>query len=130
MAIESMLYKSSAVAEMDDRMATIDMGRKLGSCCAPFREGAGSHLTQCRLGTGLSPYQVASWSIQPFGHNTPTSQTGQDRQRSDIAQGEPFYKRSPKNGTKSLFRGTPLSLDVMSALTEKTCRTRTYQEMK
>jgi len=26
MAIESMLYKSSAVAEMDDRMATIAMG--------------------------------------------------------------------------------------------------------
>ena len=30
----------------------------------------GSHLTQCGLGRGLPPYQVASWSIQPFGHNT------------------------------------------------------------
>jgi len=30
-------------------------------------EEQGSHLTQCRLGWGLSPYQVAS--IQPFGHN-------------------------------------------------------------
>jgi len=30
----------------------------------------GPHLTQCRLGWDLSPYQVASWSIQPFGHNT------------------------------------------------------------
>jgi len=28
--------KSSAVAEMGDHLATIDMGRKLGGCCAPF----------------------------------------------------------------------------------------------
>jgi len=25
---------------------------------------------QCRPGRGLSPYQAASWSIQPFSHNT------------------------------------------------------------
>ena len=40
------------------------------------------HLTQCGRGLGLPPCQVSSWSIQPFGHNTPTSQkdrTGQDR---------------------------------------------------
>jgi len=29
----------------------------------------GHHLTQCRMGRGLAPYQVVSWSIQPFGHN-------------------------------------------------------------
>ena len=29
----------------------------------------GPHLTQCRLGRGLPPCQVPSWSIQPFGHN-------------------------------------------------------------
>jgi len=40
---------------------TIDMGRKLGAL--------GSHLTQSRLGRGLPPYQVASYSIQPFGYN-------------------------------------------------------------
>ena len=57
---------------------------------------AGCHLTQCGRGRstdrgqGLPPCQVSSWSIQPFGHNTLTSQTdrtdrqGQtDRQRSD-----------------------------------------------
>jgi len=34
------------------------------------RGGAGSlSITQCRLGWGRPPYQVASWSIQPFGHN-------------------------------------------------------------
>jgi len=29
----------------------------------------GHHLTQCGLGWGLPLYQVASWFIQPFGHN-------------------------------------------------------------
>ena len=29
----------------------------------------GSSSTQCGLGRGLPLYQVASWSIQPFGHN-------------------------------------------------------------
>ena len=34
------LNKSSAVAEMGDRLATIDMGRKVGvAVCAPFRGG-------------------------------------------------------------------------------------------
>jgi len=42
--------------------------------------GVGPYVAQCGLGRGLPPYQVTSWSIQPFGHNTPTSQTGrQDR---------------------------------------------------
>jgi len=44
------------------RMATIDMNRKLGGC-APFKGG------EHHLGWGLPPYQVASSSIQPFGHN-------------------------------------------------------------
>jgi len=47
------------VAEMGDRLATIDMGRNVGSCCAPFRGELGPHLTQCRLGGGLPPYQMA-----------------------------------------------------------------------
>jgi len=45
------------------------MGRKLGIC--PFFGGGelGPHLTQCRLGRGLPPYQVASGSMQLFGRN-------------------------------------------------------------
>jgi len=45
------------------------MGRKLGAL--PFLgEGElGPHLTQCCLGQGLPPYQVASCSIHPFGRN-------------------------------------------------------------
>jgi len=49
---------------------------KIGEA-APLWGELGPHITQCRLGQGLPTYQVASWSIQPFGHNTPTSQTGQ-----------------------------------------------------
>jgi len=46
------------------------MGQKLG-LCPFFGAGAelGPHLAQFCLGRGLSPYQVASSSIQPFGHN-------------------------------------------------------------
>jgi len=53
------------------RLATTDMGRKFGGgAVSPFWKGELSpHLTQCCLGRGLPPYQVASWSIQRFGHN-------------------------------------------------------------
>ena len=60
-------YKCSAVAEIGDRLATVEMGWKLAGR-APLG-AAGPYLTQCRLGRCLPPYQVASWSIQPFGHN-------------------------------------------------------------
>ena len=50
----------SAVAEMDDRLATIDMGRKLGAVPL-FGGGAGSLCnTMWPGGRGLPPYQVAS----------------------------------------------------------------------
>jgi len=35
----------------------------------------GPHLTHCGQGQGLPACQVSSWSVQQFGHNTPTSQT-------------------------------------------------------
>jgi len=44
---------------------TIDMGRKLDGCYAPFvGEGGelGPHVTQCGLGWGLPPYQMASYT--------------------------------------------------------------------
>jgi len=113
------MNKSSAVAEMGNRLAAIDKGWKVAAvvslsvggaefpsitmwpgpratsvpsgilihpavwhnrhgpkswgCCAPYFWGrwVTPHLTHCRRGRGLPPYQVASWSIQPFGHNTP-----------------------------------------------------------
>ena len=54
------VYKSSAAAEMGDRLATIDMDRKVARAAMG---GAGSplghHLTQCGLGRGLPLYQWA-----------------------------------------------------------------------
>jgi len=56
------------------------MGRKVGAPMLLSEEGElGPHLTQCGRDRGLPPYQVASGSIQPFGHDTPTLQTGQDK---------------------------------------------------
>jgi len=52
------LNKSSAVADMGDRLATIDMGREDGGAVMPLLgEGAGS---QCGLGRSLLPYQMTS----------------------------------------------------------------------
>jgi len=47
------------------RLATINWGS------APFFGGGerDPHLTQRRLSRGLLPYEVASWSMQPLGHN-------------------------------------------------------------
>jgi len=57
------------------RLATTDMGRKLGAVL--FWGELDPYLTQCDRGRGLHPCQVSPWSIQPFGNNTPTLQTGQ-----------------------------------------------------
>ena len=46
----------------------------------PLLSERSPHLRQCGRGQGLPPRQVSSWSIKPFDHNTPTLQTGQDRQ--------------------------------------------------
>jgi len=45
------------------------------SSAAFFGRGAGPHLTQCGQGGGLPACRFSSWSIQRFGHNTPTLQT-------------------------------------------------------
>ena len=71
--------KSSAVAEMGDRGHKRHRPKR---GCAPLT--VSPRLTQCGLVWGLPSYQVASWSIQPLGHNTPTSQAGQtDRTDND-----------------------------------------------
>ena len=57
-------------------MATIDIGRKEGHCCAPFAGKLGPRLTQCGLGRGLLPDQVTSSSIHAFGHNRHEPKTG------------------------------------------------------
>ena len=55
---------------MGDRSSTIDISRKLGGAVPLFGEGEQRpHRTQYGLGWGLPPWQVSSWSIQPFDHN-------------------------------------------------------------
>jgi len=55
----------------------------------PFgRGGAGSpSKTHCGEGRGLPACQVSSWSVEPFGHNTPTFQTGETECASCRQQG-------------------------------------------
>ena len=59
-----MIIKSSAVAEMGDRFATMDIhGLKVKGAAVPsYVEELDPHLTQCRLGLDrrLPLYQVAS----------------------------------------------------------------------
>ena len=61
------LNKSSAVAEMGDRGHNRH-GPKRGAA-VPLSRELGPRLVQCGLGQGLLPYQAASSSVQPFGHN-------------------------------------------------------------
>ena len=57
-------YKCSGVAEMGDRLAAIDIGRKLGGS-APFGGELGPHVTQCGLGQSLPSHQV---DLDPSSH--------------------------------------------------------------
>jgi len=54
------INKSSAVAEMGDRLAAIGMGREWGGAAVGAGSPLGPHLTQCGLSRGLPLYQVAS----------------------------------------------------------------------
>jgi len=54
---------------MGDRLATIDMGWKVGGCVPLGGCWVPIYIAQCRLGRGLPLYQMTSWSIQSFGHN-------------------------------------------------------------
>jgi len=53
-------------------VATIDIGLEEGVLC-PFRGELGTRIIQCGVCRGQLPYQVASSSIQPFGHNISTN---------------------------------------------------------
>jgi len=91
--------KCSAVAEMGDRLTTIDMGRKEGAAVPLSGKELGPDLTQCRLGQALPRtewYELVSWSVQPFGHNTPTLQTDRTTVRQHKANR--FTNGHPKIG--------------------------------
>ena len=63
-------YKSSAVAEMGDCGHNRHGPKRGGGVLCPFHGALGTRLIQCGLRRCLLPYQVASSSIQPFGHNS------------------------------------------------------------
>jgi len=69
---------------MGNRLATIDMGQKVGAA-VPLSVGwgLGPHLTQC--GLWAEAYLPTKWHLDPsnrLDYNTPTLQTDkQDRQR-------------------------------------------------
>jgi len=66
-----MYYKSSAVAEMGDRGHNRHGSKRGGRVVlGPLGGALGTRLIQCGLRRGLIPYQVASSSIEPFGHNS------------------------------------------------------------
>jgi len=68
-AVKKLLTHSPAV------WAQRTLAENWGPC--PFRGGEmGPRLTQWRLGRALPLYRVASWSIQPFGHNIHASKIG------------------------------------------------------
>ena len=51
-ALHTLKNKISALAEMGNRLATIDKSRKVRGGSEPFRGGLGPHLIQCGLGQG------------------------------------------------------------------------------
>jgi len=56
---------------MGDRLATVDMGQKLGRAVrpVPLMGEAASPCNTLWPGRGLPLYRVVSWSVQPFDHN-------------------------------------------------------------
>jgi len=67
--------KNSTVAEMGN-CGHNRHGPKRGDAVPVSRGELGPRLTQHVLGRGLLPYQVASSSIQPFGHIDMESKLG------------------------------------------------------
>ena len=75
--------KSSAVAEMGDYLATIDMGLKVGVCCAHFRGGAASPSNTMTPGprpTCLPSGILIHPTVWPQYTNVSDRQDKQDRQ--------------------------------------------------
>ena len=101
------VYKCSAVAEMGNRLATIDMDRKLGAVHL-LGGKLGPHVTQCGLGRGLPSYQVASSSIQPFSHNRHGPKFGRLCPLG-VELGPHLAQCCPGRGLPSYHRTDPLS---------------------
>jgi len=92
--------KAKGHLDPSSRLATTDMGRKLGGCAPSLAGQLGSHPTQCGQGRAylhaklhLHACNRLATIYQSYRRTDRTHRT--DRTRL-IAQGEPFYKRSPQ----------------------------------
>ena len=91
-------------------------GPKIGGPVLLFG-GAGPHLTQRCLGQDLPPYQVASWSMQPFGHSRHGPKSG---------GGVLFRSQFVTNNTKFAPKSTASSFgNSMSPISTKSSSTST-----
>ena len=88
-----------------------DMGRKLGAAVF-FRAEVGPHVTQCGLGRGLPSYQVASQSMQPFGHNTWAEVGGCCAPPFLGRAGSPCNTMSPRSRSTSVPSGILIHLAI------------------
>jgi len=82
---------------------------------------------RCHLGRGLPPYQVAPWSVQPFGHNRHgtgelgphLTQCGRDRGLPPCQVSfwsiQPFAHNMPTSQTD----GTTVSMNRLQAVAQK-----------
>jgi len=103
LSVRSHSNKRSEVAEMGDRFFTIDMGRKVGGCCATVHGGAGSPsntMSPVPRPTSVPTGILIHPGVWPQCTNVADRQ---DKQRSDSI-GRPCYKRSPKNRTSKLHK--------------------------
>jgi len=83
---------------------SLDMRRKVGAAVPLSEEEMGPHLTQCGMGRGL--YLHIMWHLDPsnrlatihqrYKTDRLLGQTYRQADKGPIAQGEPFYKRSPQ----------------------------------
>jgi len=88
--------------------------------------------TQCRLGQGLPPCQVTSWSIQLFGRNIPTLQ---DRQTDNgpIALGQTVLQMVAQKQQECKQRNVPcwslLTVKIFPASSSFVCMALTAVEL-
>ena len=70
------ISKQVLSSSWDGRSCQSKVDRKVGEVAVPLSVGGGGSPSNT-MSPGLRPpYQVASWSVQPFGHNATTYQTG------------------------------------------------------
>jgi len=98
------INQSSAIAEISDRLATIDMGRKVGTAVPLFVERAGSpsNIMSPEL---RATYVSSGILIHPTMLPQYINVTDRQNRQQSHSIGEPIYKRSPKNGSGDTDHG-------------------------